>query len=120
MHLIRLFGAALSLVFVTTVSAQNVIVFSPPVLTAPAPVVSTPVVVQRPVVAAPTVTAPVVSARPALTAPVFSTPVVAARPVITSVPVATSYNVYAPPVIVRPKVYVPGQPVRNFFRAVTP
>jgi hypothetical protein len=24
------------------------------------------------------------------------------------------------PAIVRPKVYYPGQPVRNFFRAVTP
>lgn len=30
----------------------------------------------------------------------------------------TSY--YAPGVVVSPKVYVAGQPVRNFFRAVTP
>ena len=38
---------------------------------------------------------------------------------------ATSYyspytTYYAQPVIVSPKVYIPGQPVRNAVRAVTP
>lgn len=41
--------------------------------------------------------------------PVYTPGVVVARPVYA-----------APRVLVRPKVYVAGQPVRNFWRAVTP
>ncbi len=104
---------------------------------APAPVVS-----YRPITSA-SIGAPVVTYRPA--APVYAAqaPVVAYRPVAQAVaapapyisyrpaanytyasPVATSYG-YAPvvaarPVIVSPKVYYPGQPVRNVLRAITP
>jgi hypothetical protein len=72
--------------------------------------------------------APVVSTS-VVTAPVVSAPVVTYRPVISSysVPYAAPYTagyaapyVAARPVIVSPKYYVPGQPVRNALRAVTP
>lgn len=57
--------------------------------------------------------------QPPIYAPVtvFS-PVVAAPPVLPPVVVATVP--VGPAVVVRPKVYVQGQPVRNFFRAITP
>ncbi len=96
--------------------AQQVIVYNPVVTTtymAPATVTYSPV--ETVVAAAPTV--------------VYSPPVVAAPAVTTYSPVVTTYTpvvttytpvVAAQPVIVRPKVYVPGQPVRNFFRAITP
>jgi hypothetical protein len=76
------------------------------------PVAPVPVVVQSyyapPVYAYPR---PVVVAAPYLVA----SPVVAA-PVVVPVPAP----VYVRPVVVHPKFYVPGQPVRNVFRAVTP
>ena len=71
-------------------------------------------------------------------APAVSTPVVpapattyyapAATPVTTYAPAAvtpvTTYSavpvVYARPVVVRTKVYIPGQPIRNMLRAITP
>jgi hypothetical protein len=28
--------------------------------------------------------------------------------------------VIAPPVVVRPKIYIPGRPIYNFFEAITP
>lgn len=98
---------------------------------APAPAVTA----YRPVVTA----APVVAASPVVTtySPVVAeTPVVAYSPVVTeaySPVVTTTYSpvvtaAYAPaPVVtsyyapVRTKVlYVPGQPVRNFFRGISP
>ena len=62
---------------------------------------------------------------PAASPYVAYSPVVAPAPYVTYSPtVMTSY--YGPavvptyPVVVRTKVYVPGEPVRNFFRAITP
>ena len=85
---------------------------------APTVVYSTPapVVVQRP---APAVVAPA----PVTVAPA---PVVTYRPVVPTTVYRTAYPVAPPPVVTaRPvvidtDVYVPGQPVRNFFRAITP
>jgi hypothetical protein len=88
----------------------------------------------RPIVSAPFVT----RYRPGLSyvAPVTAyRPVTVYDPLVGDVPVASyrpviTYNapaVYDPfvteyyaPVVVRPKVFVTGQPVRNLFRAVTP
>jgi hypothetical protein len=53
---------------------------------------------------------PVVTTYSPVVATTYS-PVVAYRPAVTS---------YYAPVVVRPRYYVPGQPVRNFFRAVGP
>jgi hypothetical protein len=87
-----------------------------PATVAPAPVYTyRPTIVRGPVVAyspvAPTVTyspvAPVVAYSPVVAAPAYGV----AGPVM--VPAGR-------PVTVSTKVYVPGQPVRNFFKAVTP
>ncbi len=102
-----------------------------PAVTAYSPVVTAaPVVAASPVVTSysPVVTAysPVVAETPVVTySPVVTeaySPVVTTTysPVVTAAyapaPVVTSY--YAP---VRSKVlYVPGQPIRNFFRGITP
>ena len=67
-----------------------------------------PVVVHRPVV--PVAPAPVVVHRPVV--PVAPAPSVVHSP-ITVAPAAS-------PVIVRSTVYVPGQPIRNLLRAITP
>lgn len=72
-----------------------------------APVASPPRVVHRPV--APAVSPPVVVHRPV--APAVSPPVAVYQPV----PV-----VPAAPVFVRPRVFVPGQPIRNVLRAIVP
>jgi hypothetical protein len=91
-------------------------------------VASAQVVVHNPVVTAATVTyapvvttySPVVTAAPTV---VFTPPVVMySRVVTTYAPVVTTYTpvVAARRVLIRPKVYVAGQPVRNFFRAITP
>lgn len=65
--------------------------------------------------------APTVTYSPVVTSPVVTTysPVVTsyAAPVTTYRPVVTSYYT---PYVVRTKVFVPGEPVRNFFRAITP
>lgn len=47
-----------------------------------------------------------------------ASPVVAPAPMASAVVVPPS--AYGRPVVVHPKVYVPGQPVRNVLRAVTP
>lgn len=111
-----------------------------------APVAATPVVVQpAPVVVtsnyatgyssyvAPTYSSlsPIVTTStystlsPVVTTPTYSTlsPVVTTTPVVAYRPVVTSYAVpyvTSPAVIVSPRGYVPGEPVRNFFRAVAP
>lgn len=62
---------------------------------------------------------PVVSETVTSYSPVVTTtysPVVSYSPAVTYSPVVTSYYT---PVVVRPR-YVPGQPVRNFFRALGP
>jgi hypothetical protein len=91
--------------------------YSPVVTETYSPVVTS----YSPVVTAysPVVTAysPVVTSySPVVTA--YSPVVTTYSPVVTAAPVVTSYYV---PTVVRSKVlYVPGQPVRNFFRARTP
>jgi hypothetical protein len=123
--------------------AQAMVVYDPVVV--PSYPVAAPSVVYetyRPVVTTPWVTryrpavrysypAPVTTYRPVTAydpivsdAPLESYPVVTSySPVVTYSapaaydPVVTSY--YAP-VVVRPRVFVAGQPVRNFFRAVAP
>ncbi len=81
--------------------AQRIVTYYAPVVAAPvttyyAPVVSPPVTTYY----AP---APVTTYYAPAATTVVATPVVAARPVI-----------------IRPKVYIPGQPVRNVLRAITP
>ncbi len=106
-----------------------------------APVAPAPVVTYRPmspavVARAPVVTyraiAPAYSAAPAPVVtyrqpvPGYAAPaavVTYRRPMTFGAPVATAYGVpvvMARPVIVSPKVYVPGQPLRNVLRAITP
>jgi hypothetical protein len=56
---------------------------------------------------------------------VMPTTVVAASPVVSTTTfvspvVPTVSYVQSPVVVLRPRFFVPGQPVRNFFRAVTP
>ena len=58
---------------------------------------------------------PVYAYRP----PAVAVPVVPA-PVRVAVPAPVVYGYRYRPVVVRPKVYVWGQPVRNVLRAVTP
>lgn len=83
----------------------------PAVVYRPVPVMVPAVTVYQPVVPA---YAPVVAAYP---------PLVAYRPMVVPPPVVYGAPpvVYAgPPAVVRPRVYIPGQPVRNVLRAVTP
>jgi hypothetical protein len=72
-----------------------------------------PVVTYRPMLG---YAAPAVAYRPVTTySPVVAySPVVSYSPVVAYSPVVTSYAYR--PVYVRPRYYVPGQPVRNFFR----
>ena len=76
--------------------APVVTYYSTPIVTCPAPVVvpAAPVVARRPVV-------PTTVYRPVY--PLSYAPVVTVRPVL-----------------VDTDLYVPGQPIRNFFRAITP
>jgi hypothetical protein len=117
-----------------TSAAQGQVVVGPSVVaySPVSPVYSytySPVMVDAPVVAAPVTTyyAPVpVTAYygvPPVRTYYASPPVVTYRvpgpsyPLVYG-PVVPSYS--APGVVVRPKVYVPGQPVRNVLRAITP
>lgn len=113
-------GLVLGGLAVTEANAQRVIVYRPVVTPtvayyAPsAPVVAAPVttyyrgrvVVRRPVVA---------YYPPAVAHTTYYAPSVAA---VAPVPPTTAY--YSPGVVVSPKVYVRGQPVRNVLRAITP
>jgi hypothetical protein len=102
--------------------------YVPEAVPAPAPVYTTSYPVAAPVytaaypVAVPTYSAyypvaPVYSAyyAPPVYSAYYPAPVVVARPVY-----APAAVYYGAPYVVRPKVYVYGEPVRNFFRAVTP
>jgi hypothetical protein len=104
-------------VLCSVAAAQTVVVYDPVV-----PAVVAPTVTYAPVVTAPAVTtyAPVIAAPPTV---VYRPMVAAYSPVVTTyTPVVTGYApvIAGRPVLVRPKVYVAGQPVRNFFRAITP
>ncbi len=86
------------------------VTYSPVVQTA----VPAPVVTYRPVVPAPTVV---------YRAPVVAAPVTVYRPVAPVTvysPVVAAPVVAARPAVVRTKVYYPGEPIRNFFKAITP
>ncbi|MEM6688877.1 MAG: hypothetical protein AAF664_05585 [Planctomycetota bacterium] len=104
-----------------------------PALGVYAPVVARPVVVSRPVLAAgspyvaygamrPVVVAspavPTVGTALAIPAAVPPAAVSVARPVVAAPAVVAPVAVA--PAVVRTKVYIPGQPVRNVLRAVTP
>ena len=97
--------------FVVPCLAQAVVVYDPVIAPAPTYVYSSPVNVYSP--------APVVTYRPIV--PVYRyrrfAPYYAYSPVY-SAPYATT--AYYPPVYVRPRFFVPGQPVRNYYRAVLP
>ena len=101
----------------TSANGQEVIYYRPlgeTVFVAPPAVTYGPVIVQRPVVVAP---APVTVFRPIVPAQAVTvySPVEAAPAVVPATPVVVGRTV-----LVRPKVYVRGQPIRNVLRAVTP
>jgi len=99
------------------VTAYSPVVTAAPVVTTYSPVVTeTPVVSYSPVVAE----TPVVTSYSPVATEVYSPVVTAYSPVVTTAysPVVTTY--YAPTVVGAKVLYVPGQPVRNFFRAITP
>ncbi|WP_153558212.1 hypothetical protein [Roseimaritima sediminicola] len=132
---VRLFASLLlsGLFWVGSAAAQYIVLQPATGVAAPAPVITTApvtsvapaVTAYRPAVtAAPAVTAyrPAVTAAPAVTAyrpAVTAAPVTAYRP-STTVSVMTGRPVAAAPVVVRPKVYVPGRPLYNLFQAITP
>jgi len=108
----------------TAATAQTVVVMRPPAQVVYSPVIPaySPVVVQPTQVV--TAYSPVVVARPARAVVTYH-PFVPPPAVMTYRPLVPSYR--APmivgagrPIIVRPKVYIPGQPVRNILRAITP
>jgi len=79
-----------------------------------------PVVTYRPIAPA-----PVVTYRPLAPAPwvVYRAPVVTYRPVapvVTYSPAVYPAPMVYPGAVVRTKVYYPGEPIRNFFKAITP
>ena len=146
--LAALFVASTFLMVTPLVSAQIVGAYYP-VEVGPPPtvvvgesyVVHRPVIIYSQVVEAPMVTVyrPSVVVGPTYVSPrtvyrVYAPQVVTYRPVITTYrpvvttnhPVVTTYRpvgptvVYPRTVVVRPKVYVRGQPVRNVLRAITP
>jgi hypothetical protein len=95
-------------------SSPQIITYGVPVVTRYRPVVTYPRTVRYRV--------PVVTYRPAVVR--YRVPVTTYRvPVTTYRPVVTSYAPVLVPggtLIVRPKVYVTGQPIRNILRAMTP
>lgn len=143
-------SALCCLVLAQRSEAQVVVVGSPvvaaPVVATPvvtAPVVTAPVVVSPTTVASNygsysvgygSLTPTYSALSPVVSTPVVSSTVVTPAPVVAPVSVSTyrpivpvvssasyaAYSTYSVPYIVRPKVYVPGEPVRNLIRAVTP
>ena len=87
----------------------RVVVAVPPIVTSYSPVFASPPVVSYDV-------APVAAYEPVIPAPPA---VVVYRPTVTAYRVPAVVGV-GPSFIIRPKIYVPGQPVRNILRAVTP
>jgi len=82
----------------------------PPVTSAPFPATSVPAM-SVPLAPVPVVSAPVV--------PVQVAPVVTYRPLVPVAPMPAQYYV-GPGLLGQPKLYVPDQPVRNFFRYLSP
>ncbi len=146
--LAALFVASTFLIVTPLVSAQIVGAYYP-VEVGPPPtvvvgesyVVHRPVIIYSQVVESPMVTAyrpsvvvGLIYGSPRTVYRVYAPQVVTYRPVITTYrpvvttnhPVVTTYRpvgptvVYPRTVVVRPKVYVRGQPVRNVLRAITP
>jgi hypothetical protein len=117
------FFAAAVLLAVSSAEAQTYIGYMP---ATPVPVAAyyrpVPVVSYSPVIAASYYAPQTVYYAPPVpyyVAAPMATPYYAASPVVpAAVAVAPVY--YGRPVVVRPKVYVPGEPVRNILRAVTP
>ena len=139
--LVALFVASTFLVVTPLVSAQVVGAHYPvEFVPAPSVVVQRSYVLHRPVVTysrvvespAVTVYRPRVVVGPTYFAPrtvyrVHTSPLVTYRPIVTTYrPIVTTYRpvgpvvVYPRSVVVRPKVYVVGQPLRNVLRAITP
>lgn len=120
--LIAGFVVASVLLTSSSVMAQHTTYYVPaPVVTAPPVYAASPVVTTYR--SAP-VAAPTVVYRPAPVVTNHSSPVVVNRPavpVMTPAPVVVgrpAYSFYSP--YGGPEVRVPGQPVRNFFRAIIP
>jgi hypothetical protein len=116
---VMVLSLAVVLVVSSTVLAHGYVAYLP---VAPVPVtayyapVPTVAYAQVPAITyAPVATTAYYAPAPYYVAPPVVTPYYVASPV--AVPVAP---VYGRPVVVHPKVYVPGQPVRNVVRAVTP
>lgn len=112
-------AVAAVLLFASSAMAQYSTYYVPaPVITARPVYVAAPVVTtyHPATVAAPTV---VYRAAPVVTYP--TAPVVVSRPVITAPTVVVgrpAYSFYSP--YGGPEIRVPGQPVRNFIRAIVP
>lgn len=99
---------------------RPVTAYQPTVTYSPVTSVATPVVTYSPV----TTVAPVVAYSPVTTVTAYS-PVVACSPVATTSQVVYSPVVVQPVTVGRnlygqPTAYVPGQPVRNVLRSLTP
>ncbi len=107
---------------------QGVVLIGPPVFP---PLGGQAIVVARPIVPAvfpvPMVTTSAYSSYRAIVPPVATATYYSPSPVVHYRPRPVYSSYYAPVVprlaptaVVRPKVYIPGQPVRNVLRAVTP
>lgn len=129
--MVRLMGAlglaiSLSMLATNTVHGQGVLIYGQSYYQPIAPLT---VVVQRPLIPAIAVpyvvpATPIVTQKYSVMRPVMAqasyvaaSPVVDYRPVVGYVPGVVRV---APPVVVRSKYYVPGQPVRNLVKAVAP
>ncbi|MDA1049821.1 MAG: hypothetical protein O3C40_05010 [Planctomycetota bacterium] len=120
----------------TTVYSQPVVIVARPFAqptTTYSPFARAPIITYRPVTPVVVAHAPIVTYRPAFPVYAAPVPVITYRQPVTAYAVpaapfpvysATTYGsfpvVAARPVIVSPKVYVPGQPIRNVLRAITP
>jgi hypothetical protein len=113
--------AVVVMVGVTSATADAQVVVHPRAHVVYSPVVPAypPVVVHHAPVAMTVAPVVVTQYAPTVVNYVPAAPTVVYQPIVTTVP-APVYVPVGRPVIVRPKVYVPGQPVRNVFRAITP
>lgn len=130
--MIRLVAATcVTFALMSGVAAANDVVVAPVYTPLVGPVYSSQTVYYAPAAPVAVAPAPVVTYRPTIVsapAPVIAySPV--APPVVAYSPVAPAPVAVAPapvvytvgrPVVVSTKVYVPGQPIRNFFKAITP
>jgi len=106
---------------VTYVAPESYVAYSAPAasyVSYYAPAVQPYVAYSAPVTSYVTAYAPTVQPYVAYSAPV--TPYVSYYPAVVRQPYAVRYGVPGASIYGTGKVYVPGEPVRNFFRAVTP